>query len=119
MSLGAVLRREAVSLLVMLCLVATLALHGVRLIAQQRYEASVRGVLTAAIAQRPQARLIGVSFAPSEGARAGVTAVVRSPSRFTAAEVAAIGRSLPPAPDGSAPQLRLRHVEVDVEATGD
>jgi uncharacterized hydrophobic protein (TIGR00271 family) len=118
-SLGTVLRREAASLLVMLCLVATLAVHGVRLVAQQRYEASVRNVLTAAIAQRPQARLIEVSFAPREGARASVAAVVRSPSRFTPAEVAAIGRSLPLAPDGSAPHLRLRHVAVDVEAAGD
>ena len=92
-------------------------MHGVRLIAQQRYEASVRSVLTAAIAQRPQARLIEVSFAPREGARAGVTAVVRSPARFTPAEVGAIGARLPLAPDGVAPQLRVRHVEVDV-ATG-
>jgi uncharacterized hydrophobic protein (TIGR00271 family) len=118
-SLGAVLRRETLSLLVMVCLVVTLGVHGVRLIAVQRYEASVRDVLLAAIALQPQARLIAVSFAPSEGARASVTAVVRSPSRFTPAEVAAFGRSLPPAPDGSAPQLRLRHVEVDVEAAGD
>ena len=118
-SLGAVLRRETVSLLVMVCLVVTLGVHGVHLIAEQRYEASVRDVLLAAIAQQPQARLIEVSFAPREGARASVTAVVRSPSRITPAEVAAIGRSLPPAPDGSAPQLRVRHVQVDVEATGD
>ena len=118
-SLGTALRRETLSLLVMVCLVATLASHGVRLIAQQRYEASVRSVLTTAIAQRPQARLIELSFAPREGARGGVAAVVRSPARFTPAEVAAIGRSLPQAPDGSAPQLHVRHVEVDVEAAGD
>ena len=65
-SLGAVLRRERLSLLVMVCLVATLGVHGVRLIAEQRYEASVRSVLTAAIAQRPQARLIEVSFTPAK-----------------------------------------------------
>jgi len=118
-SLGAVLRREAVSLLVMLCLVATLGVHGVRLVAEQRYEASVRSVLTAAIAQRPQARLIDVSFTPLDSERASVTAVVRSPSRFTPAEVAAIGRMLPPAPDASAPRLRVRHVEVDVVSEGD
>lgn len=116
---GAVLRREGVSLLVLLCLIATLAVHGVRLIAEQRYEASVRNVLAAAIAQRSQARLIEVSFTPQEGVRASVTAVVRSPSHFTPVEVAAMGRSLPLAPDGSAPQLRLRHVQVDVVAAGD
>jgi hypothetical protein len=60
-----------------------------------------------------------VSFAPHEDARATVTAVVRSPSRFTPTEVAAIGRSLPPAPDGSTSQLRLRHVEVDLVTEGD
>jgi uncharacterized hydrophobic protein (TIGR00271 family) len=118
-SLGVVLRRETLSLLVMAGLVATLGVHGVRLIAEQRYEASVRDVLAAAIAQRPEARLIEVSFTPVGGARASVTAVVRSPSRFTPAAVAAMGRSLPPAPDGSAPQLRVRHVEVDVVTEGD
>jgi uncharacterized membrane protein len=118
-SLGVALRRETVSLGVMLSLLATLAVHGVRLIAEQRYEARVRGVLAAAIAQRPEARLLEVSFAPREGARASVTAVVRSPSRFTPAEVTAMGRILPPSPDASAPRLRVRHVEVDVVTEGD
>jgi len=118
-SLGAVLRREKLSLLVLLGLFATLAVHGLSLIVAQRFEASVRDVLAAAIAPRPEARLIEVLFSAGEGRRAIVTAVVRSPARFTPAEVSAIGRSLPAAPDGYAPQLRLRHVEVDVVATGD
>ena len=118
-SLGAVLRREKLSLLVMLGLVATLAVHGVRLIDEQRYEASVRNVLAAAIAQRPEARLVAVLFSTGEGGRASVTAVVRSPARFTFAEVSAMGRSLPAAPNGPTPLMRLRHVEVDVEAMGD
>ena len=79
----------------------------------------MRSVLTAAIAQRPEAHLIEVSFTPLDSERASVTAVVRSPSRFTPAEVAAIGQRLPPAPDGSAPQLRVRHVEIDVVTGGD
>jgi uncharacterized hydrophobic protein (TIGR00271 family) len=117
-SLGAVLRREKLSLLVVLGLVVTLAVHGLRLINEQRYEASVRDVLGAAIAQRPEARLIEVLFSTGEDGRASVTAVVRSPARFASAEVGAMARSLPAAPDGSMPQLQLRHVEVDVVAAG-
>jgi uncharacterized hydrophobic protein (TIGR00271 family) len=113
----AVLRREVPSLTLMLALLATLAVHGVRLLAEQRYETGVRQALQAAVAQRPDARLNEVSFTTQDG-RATVTAVVRSPARFTRAEVGAIGERLPHAPDGSAPQLRLRHVEVDVEAEG-
>jgi uncharacterized membrane protein len=118
-SLGAVLRREKLSLLVMLGLVATLAVHGSRLIVEQRYQASVRKVLATAVAQRSEARLIEVLFSKDDDGRVTVSAVVRSPSRFTSAEVGALGRSLPSVPDGSAPRLLLRHVEIDVEATGE
>jgi uncharacterized membrane protein len=114
-TLAAVLRRGAVSLLLMIALVAMLAIHGVRLFALQRYEMTVRETLRAALANRPDARLTEISFATLDG-RAVVTVVVRSPERFTRAEVDLLGQRLPRAPDGSAPQLRLRHVEVDVEA---
>ena len=116
--LGGVLHLETVSLLVMLCLIAMLAAHGARLVAEQCYEASVRHALTEVIAQRPQARLIKVSFTPREDSRARVTAVVRSTSRLTPAELSAIGRGLPATPDDSAPEVRVRHVQVDV-VTGD
>jgi uncharacterized hydrophobic protein (TIGR00271 family) len=116
---GTVLRREKLSLLVLLGLVATLAVHARRLVVEQRYQASVRQVLATAIAQRPEARLIEVQFSKDDDGRVAVSAVVRSPSRFTAAEVGALGRSLPPVPDGSPPRLLLRHVEIDVEASGE
>jgi len=117
-TLAASLRRQGVSLLLMIALVATLGLHGVRLFAQQRYEARVRETLKAALSNQPEARLNEVSFANLDG-RAVVTAVVRSPERFTRAEVGSLSRRLPLAPDGSVPQLRLRHVEVEIEAGGD
>jgi uncharacterized hydrophobic protein (TIGR00271 family) len=117
-TLAAFLRREAVSLLLMIALVAMLGMHGVRLYAQQRYETRVRETLQAALSSRPEARLNEVSFATFDG-RAVVTAVVRSPERFTRAEVGLLGKRLPLAPDGSVPQLRLRHVEVEVVAGGD
>jgi uncharacterized hydrophobic protein (TIGR00271 family) len=113
-SLATALRREVVSLALMLALVATLTAHGLRLYAEQRYEAGVRQALQAALAQRPAARLNEVAFTSQDG-RAVVTAVVRSPARLTPAEVSAITATLPRAPDGSAPSLRVRHVEVDVE----
>jgi uncharacterized hydrophobic protein (TIGR00271 family) len=117
-SLAAVLRRERVSLLLMLAMVATLAVHGARLIAEQQYQASATLVLSAAVAQRPEARLTEVLFTAGNGGQAIVTVVVRSPVRFTAAEVGAIGQRLPRAPNGAAPHLRLRHVEIEVEAAG-
>ena len=116
-SVTSVLRREAVSLLLMLGLVAALTAHGLRMIGQQAYEAGVRQTLLQALAPRPEARLSDVSFTAEQGT-AMVTAVIRSPARFTSAEVAALGARLPNAPDGSAPQLRVRHVEVDVTAEG-
>jgi uncharacterized hydrophobic protein (TIGR00271 family) len=117
-SLTTVLRREAVSVILMIALVAMLAMHGVRLYTQQRYETSVRDTLRAALAKQPDARVNEVSFATRDG-QAVVTAVVQSPERLTRSEVAELGRQLPHTPDGSAPQLRLRHVEVDVEASSE
>lgn len=116
-SAASMLRSEAVSLLLMFGLVATLTVHGLRLIAQNNYEAGVHQTLQQALAQRPEARLNDVSFGVQRGV-ALVTAVIRSPVRFTSAEVAAIGARLPHAPDGSAPQLQVRHVEVDITTEG-
>jgi hypothetical protein len=112
-----VLRREKLRLLVLLGLVTVLAMHVPRLVVEQRYQASVRKILATAITQRPEARLIEVLFSQADDGRITVSAVVRSPSRFSAAGVGALVRSLPPLPDGSAPRLLLRHVEIDVEAT--
>jgi uncharacterized hydrophobic protein (TIGR00271 family) len=113
-TLADVLRREAVSLLLLLGLLVTLAMHGASLWAEQRYEAAVRQTLQSALAAWPEARLNDLQFALEDG-RPVVTAVVRSPARFTTGEVGAIGERMPRAPDGSVPRLRLRHVEVDVE----
>jgi hypothetical protein len=42
------------------------------------------------------------------------TAVVRSPVRFTSADVAEIEQRLPPSSDGSPVRLTVRHVALDV-----
>jgi uncharacterized hydrophobic protein (TIGR00271 family) len=115
--LTSMLRREAVSLVLISGLLATLAAHGLSLLAQQRYETAVRQTIQSALATRPEARLADLLFTQQDGGPV-VTAVVRSATRFTNAEVGAIGARLPHAPDGSAPQLRVRHVEVDVEGQG-
>jgi uncharacterized hydrophobic protein (TIGR00271 family) len=114
---GSMLRREALSLVLILGLIGTLTAHGLRLIAQNNYEAGVRRTLQEALAQRPEAKLNEVWFRVQDDA-AMVTAVIGSPVRFTSAEVAAIRARLPHAPDGSVPHLRVRHVEVDVTAEG-
>ena len=117
-SLAALLRRQVLSLLLMVVLVASLTVHGLRLVREHRYEAGVRGALESALATRPDARLNEVTLA-IRGAHVLVTAVVRSPARFTRDEVTAIRARLPTAPNGATPQLHLRHVEVDVETGGD
>ncbi len=115
--LTSALRREALSIALMLGLVAILARHEVDLLAQQRYEAAVRETLVAALTPRPEVRLADLLFTQQDG-RPVVIAVVRSPARFTSAEVRAIGEKLPHAPDGMTPRLRVRHVEVDIETEG-
>ncbi len=101
----------------MLGLLATLAVHGVSLCAQQRFEAAVRQTQQSARAARPEAHLDDLVFTLQDG-RPVVTAVVRSPTPFTIARVGAIGERLPPAPGGAVPRLRQRHVDVDVETDG-
>jgi len=111
------LRREVWSMLLLLALVAALGLHGANLIARQHYEAGVRQGLRAALAQWPEARLDDVLFTSPDG-RDRVTAVVRSPTRFTPGEVGTMATRLPRGPYGSVTQLQLRHVEVDVVGDG-
>ena len=101
----------------MLGLAAILARHEVGPLAQQRYEAAVRETLAMALAPRPEARLADLPLSAQDGPPV-VTAVVRSPARFTSTEVRAIAEKLPHAPDGALPRLHVRHIEVDIETEG-
>src|SRR5262249_35829669 len=54
----------------------------------------------------------------TQGGQTVATAVVRSPVRFTNADVAAMEKRLPRSPDGSPVRQTLRHVEVDIVGDG-
>jgi uncharacterized membrane protein len=107
------LRRQAVSLVLMLALAIALGAHGLKLIRKRTFEDEVRANLQSALAVRPEARLIDTTFT-ARGGRVLATAVVRSPVRFTSADVAGIEKRLPPSPDGSPVRLTVRHVALDV-----
>ena len=113
-----VLGREAVSLVLILALAVTLGIHGVRLVRQRHFEASVEDAVTSSLLAWPEARLTEMLFT-SEGGRTLATAVVRSSERLTPRDVAAMEERLPKAPDGSPVRLKLRHIEVEVVSRGD
>ena len=112
-----VLRRQAVSLVLMAALAITLGIHGLRLTRQRYFETEVKGVIQSALVSRPEARLVEMIFTTHSG-QSIATAVVRSSVRFSKTEVAAIEKRLPRSPDGSPVRLTLRHVEVDIVGDG-
>jgi uncharacterized hydrophobic protein (TIGR00271 family) len=112
-----VLRRQVVSLVLMTALAVTLGTHGLKLIRQRYFQGEVREVIQSALISRPEARLVEMIFI-TQGGQTIATAVVRSPVRFTNADVAAMQKRLPSSPDGSPVRLRLRHVEVDIVGDG-
>jgi uncharacterized hydrophobic protein (TIGR00271 family) len=114
-SIGPLLRRNAISLVLMAGLAITLGVHALKLIRQHNFEASVHEVVKAALVSLPGARLNEMTFT-TRGDQ--TLATVRSPARFTQADVAAIALRLPRSPDGTAVRLRIRHVELDVVDEG-
>jgi uncharacterized membrane protein len=107
------LRRQAVSLVLMATLAITLGIHGLRLIQQRSFQGEVRAKVQSALASRPEARLVDLSFTTRDG-RITAAVVVRSPARFTSADVTAIEKLLPRSPDGSPVKLTVRHVALEV-----
>jgi uncharacterized hydrophobic protein (TIGR00271 family) len=111
------LRRQAVSLVLMVALTLTLGNHGLKLIRQRLFQTEVRASLQSTLAFRPEARLIDLTFA-ARGGHTIATAVVRSPAGFTRADVAEMEKPLPRSPDGSPVRLIVRHVALDVVGDG-
>jgi uncharacterized membrane protein len=112
------LRRNAVSLgiLLLLSIVLTASLH--RAIAQQLFETAVRTTLGQVIDHSMGSHLAEVRFDTVPGSAGGgatiVRAVVRGPLPPSASQVAAMEAQLPAAPDGTALELRVRFVETTV-----
>jgi uncharacterized membrane protein len=118
LSLLTFLRRNAVSLgiLVLLSVVLTTSLH--RAIAQQLFETAARTTLGQVIDRSAGSHLADVRFETvSDEAGPGTTivrAVVRGPLPPSASQVAAMEAQLPSPPDGTALELRIRFLETTV-----
>ena len=118
LSLFTFLRRNAVSLgiLLFLSILLTASLH--RAIAQQLFETAVRTTLRQVVDHSAGSHLAEVRFdtVPSSGGPGTtiVRAVVRGPAPPSASQVGTMEAQLPAAPDGTALELRVRFVETTV-----
>jgi len=118
LSLFTFLRRNAVSLgiLLFLSILLTASLH--RAIAQQLFETAVRTTLRQVVDHSAGSHLAEVRFdtVPSSGGPGTtiVRAVVRGPAPPSASQVGTMETQLPAAPDGTALELRVRFVETTV-----
>lgn len=77
------------------------------------YQNGVRRALEVELERHPGSYLADVRFTPSED-HVLVRAVVRGPRPFTASDVAAMERALPPRDVGVPSELRVRYVSVEV-----
>lgn len=116
LNLGALLRRNFVSLAVLALLAAVLTADLRNEVSQELFETSVHDVLTQAIDKSPGSYLAaGSDVANVQIARENgsviVRAIVRGPSPPSPAAVAALGALLPHAPDKARIELRVKFVE--------
>jgi uncharacterized hydrophobic protein (TIGR00271 family) len=110
---GRLLKRSAVSIVILVALGVLLTVNLRRLIRNEVYEASVRTVLQREAAARPGAYLEDVRFRREVG-RIVVTAVYRTPVAFAPEQVAVIEGKLP-GPNGLTNlELRIRSIPVTV-----
>lgn len=114
----AFIKRNAVSLIILLSLAffLTRSLH--QAVAQQWFQTSTEAALRRMIGGTDGNYLVGVRFekgAPKDSRNTTlIKAVTRGPIAPTAAQIAAMESELPPPPDGSAIELRVRFVETRV-----
>jgi uncharacterized hydrophobic protein (TIGR00271 family) len=108
LQLGTFLKRNAVSVALLIALAALLISNLDRLIANEVFKSSVDGVLRETINRSPGNYLVDVRF-DTVGKDSAVLAVVRGPRPPTPQEIAALESRLPRSPHGT--QTELRFVE--------
>jgi uncharacterized hydrophobic protein (TIGR00271 family) len=104
------LKRNAVSLMILGLLTLILSVNLQQVISRQLFETSVRGILRQEISSSPGSYLAEVRFETTTDTTI-VRAVVRGPNPPASAQVAAMEARLPPPPDGTAIELRIRFVQ--------
>ncbi len=105
--------RNLVSILLLIIFGVFLWVRTHHEVSNMLFEADVRKILQGYLKEYPGSYLNEVRFDETD-AKTLISAVVRSPSSFTAQDVAAMERRLPSAPNGSGIELRVRRVAVQV-----
>ena len=112
------LKRNAISIAILLILAFVLTTSLQKTIAQQLFETAARVTLQKTIDKSEGSHLVEVRFETVPGTTAQETtivrAVVRGPHSPSASQVAAMEAQLPSPPDGRAIELRIRFVETSV-----
>jgi len=107
------IKRNTVSIMILLILAVTLAFNLHHTISKQLFETSVRGVLKQIISVSPLNYLEEVRFEKISDTTI-VRAVVRGPSQPSINEVRKMEKELPHPPDGSTIELRIRFVNTTI-----
>jgi uncharacterized hydrophobic protein (TIGR00271 family) len=107
------LRRNAVSLVILIVLAIVLTLNFQGVVSKTLFEAAVRGTLRQEIQTFDGNYLAEVRFETTRDTTI-VRAVVRGPSPPSAHQVAAMETRLSPPPDGTRLELRIRFVETAI-----
>jgi uncharacterized hydrophobic protein (TIGR00271 family) len=110
LSLATFFRRNAISILALAFLAVVLSASLHRTIERQAYESETTRMLQTLAGRTDDDRLVETRFQRT-GGTTNVRAVVGGTVMPTAAQIAAIEAKLPPPPDGSAVELRVRFVE--------
>ena len=113
MNLGGFLASNAVSILILVGLAATLTYNLQKTVARQLFETSARGAIRGEIKKFTASHLADTRFETKDG-KTIVRAVMRGPIAPTGADVARIESELPKPPDGTPIELRIRFVNTDV-----
>jgi uncharacterized membrane protein len=111
-----VLKRNLLSVVLLVTLAVVLAIQLRRVIGERVYEARVRTVLTTAETRHGGAYLTDVRVQKMPD-RALVVAVYRTPAPFTPPEVGALEAQLPRLPGANGVELRVRSVPVTVASS--
>jgi len=104
---------NGISILLMIVLFVTLSANTRILVNKVIYETTVRNLLAEEFKNYPGAYVTDVRISP-ENDKSIIRVVVRSPTNFSAQDVARIESKLPVSSDNLPAELRLRHVKVSV-----
>jgi uncharacterized hydrophobic protein (TIGR00271 family) len=105
--------RNLVSLILLVILGTFLWARTYTAVNNMLFEAGVRKTLQGYLQSHPESHLTEVRFEDTEG-KTIIRAVIRSPAPFFARDVAEMERQLPASPNGSAIELHVRRVAVEV-----